>query len=159
MCYEATHSVIGFYCTSKLSVIVIHLFTYLAESESEEESKDGADANHHAEGQLIHWTKSNGGRYQEMADGSWKEYDAENKEIRSLSKIDEDSDIWKSYKTDVHEVLLLDMAAHTVIQIERKYSLHIDFDRLADVPPIMISGLLFHDDSVTEDGVWNYYNE
>ena len=34
---------------------------------------------------LVHWTKTDGGRYQEMEDGwTWKEYDANNKEIRCL---------------------------------------------------------------------------
>ena len=40
----------------------------------------------------LHWTKSDGGRYQEMEDGlNWKEYDANNKEIRSLVCV------WREY--------------------------------------------------------------
>ena len=35
---------------------------------------------------LVHWTRSNGGRYQETQDGAqWKEYDANNNEIRCLA--------------------------------------------------------------------------
>lgn len=32
----------------------------------------------------LRWTKSDGGRYEQMQDQSWKEYDADDKEIRSL---------------------------------------------------------------------------
>lgn len=63
------------------------------------------------------WTKFKGGKFQMTEDGSWKEYDAENKEVGTFQRLNNDD-----YDLNPYEVVLLDTDSCTLIKLDKSHS-------------------------------------